>query len=139
MPRKIRSGGSISVIGAIVSGASDATVSVGNLALTTSVFVAVPINAVSLLQCNLLTKVVGATTGTFSVQVLCGSGDVPLTAATATTFIDADAAVTTMYQIDGISHAKLTFGDILKIATVKAGTVSTGVTFEVHFIFSVAP
>lgn len=137
MARKIRGGGTIAVTGAIVSGASDATVSVGNLALTTSVYVSVPMDGVSLMGMFLNTKVVGGTTGTFSVQALAGSTVISET--TATTFIDADAAVSSTYYVEGVNHAKLSRGDILKIATVKAGTVSTGVTFEATFIFSIAP
>lgn len=137
MARKIRSGGTVVVDGAVLCGATDTTTSVGNLALTSNVFVQVPMPNLTLLGMFLNTKVVGATTGTFSVQGVAGS--VPITAATATTFIDADAAVSSSYYVEGINHAPLAQGDILKIATVKAGTVSTGVTFEVKFIFAVAP
>jgi hypothetical protein len=140
MARKIRGGGIIEVTGLCAAvGASDATTSFTILAGTTSVDCIVPMDGLSLMGVSLVTKVVGATTGTLSVAFLAGAGSVPITAVTAGTFIDADAALPKNYYIEGVNHAKLSHGDVLKVATVKTGTVSTGVIFEATFIFAVAP
>jgi len=107
------------------------TAAIGATDQTTLIDAVVPGPNATLVQASYTTKTVGATTGTFSVQVMRGeAGTTAISAPTATTFIDADAAVGTVHgQHDGGPTDGAAEGQHLGIKTVKAGTVSTGVIF----------
>lgn len=109
------------------------TTAIGDVDQTNLIDAVVPGPNATLRQASYTTKTVGATTGTFSVQIMRGpAGATAVSAATATTFIDADAVVGTVHgQHDGGPTDNAAEGDRLAIKTVKAGTVSTGVVMLV--------
>jgi len=110
-------------------GASDAT----NL-----IDAVVPGANATLVQVSYTTKTVGTTTGTFGVQIMSGAADAGTTAlsdATATTFIDVDAAAGTVHGQHVGNSTRGVEGEHLAIKTVKTGTVTLGVVMLVELIW----
>jgi hypothetical protein len=105
------------------------TTAIGDVDTTTMFDAVVPGPNAYLRQASYTTKTAGATTGTFSVQVMRGpAGATAISPATAVTFIDADAATGIIHgQHDGGPTDGSAEGDRIGIKTVKTGTVSTGV------------
>lgn len=92
----------------------------------------------SLLRISATTKTAGTGTGTFSLQVKVGeSTPAALGAATAATFIDADAVAGTVHG-DFLVQARIAAGDEYKhlnVSTVKTGTVSGNATLLIELVW----
>lgn len=105
------------------------TAAIGDVDQTNLIDAVVPAPNATLRQASFTTKTAGATTGTFSVQIMRGpAGATAVSAASSATFIDADAVSGTVHgQLLGGPTDNSAEGDRLAIKTVKTGTVSTGV------------
>jgi type 1 fimbria pilin len=115
---------------ALACGASDAD----NL-----VDLTVPSPNAELLQIGATTKTAGTGTGTFGLQVKYGeAAAVAIGAASAVTFIDADAAAGTVHgQFSVKTSVKDQEGKHLNIATVKSGTVSANATLLISLLWRI--
>lgn len=104
------------------------TPAVGATDTTTALDAVVPQPFATLRQVSVTIKTNSADTGTFGVQIMRGtSGATLISPATATTFVDCDAANNTVSgQFDGGPTDANAEGDRIWIKTVKAGTVATG-------------
>lgn len=96
----------------------------------------VPGPGATLLEAAYTTKTAGTGTGTFSVRVKAGATDF-LGVASATTFIDADAAAGVHHGVQAALNAPVGTGTAVEgarlgITTVKAGTVSADATLIVQ-------
>lgn len=113
---------------ALACGASDAD----NL-----VDLTVPSPNAELLQISATTKTAGTGTGTFGLQVKYGeSSPVAIGAASATSFIDADAAAGTVHgQFAVKDEVANQEGKHLNISTVKSGTVSANATLLISLMW----
>ena len=108
-------------------GASDATT------VMNTVGCVVPEAGARIARVTATTHTVGATTGTFTIQILAGA--TALTAAGIT--IDADGAEGVVHgQMAGNGVAVPTHGTKLGIATVKTGTVSTGAILHITIVWT---
>ena len=107
------------------------TTAIGSTDTTTLFDLVVPGPYATLVQVTATTKTAGATTGTFSLQIMTGAADAGTTAvgdASAGTFIDADAVAGTphgSFKPNG-NVGSAAEGQHIGIKTVKTGTVSTG-------------
>jgi len=125
-----------SVTGTVIT-QNTVTLAIGDVDQTNLLDLVVPGPNAVLRQASFTTKTAGATTGTFSVQIMRGpAGAVAISAPSAATFIDADLVTGTIQgQLDGGPTDGAAEGDRLAIKTVKTGTVSTGVIMLVTFIW----
>lgn len=99
----------------------------------------VPSPNAELLQIGATQKTAGGTTGTFSLQVKYGeTSPVAIGAATAVTFIDADAVAGTVHGQFAIkASVKDQEGKHLNISTVKTGTVSSNATLLLDLVWAI--
>jgi hypothetical protein len=107
------------------------TTAIGSSDATTLFDIIVPGDYATLVAVVATQKTAGATTGTFSIQIMAGAADaanVAIGDASSGTFIDADAVAGTVHGLfkpngRAVSDA---MGQHIGIKTVKTGTVSTG-------------
>ncbi len=98
----------------------------------------VPSPAATLLQISATTKTAGVGTGTFGLQVKYEEATpVAIGAASATTFIDADAVAGTIHGTFSPGGAAVLNkeGEHLNISTVKAGTVTGNATLLIALLW----
>lgn len=95
----------------------------------------VPTDGAVLQNVRFIQRVAGVGTGTIAAFIKAGTQTVSSTIAA----IDADAAAEVVHgQVDGQKPATvLTSSDILKVTTVKTGTVSTGATLSITLLWKV--
>ena len=135
MARKIRRG-IITLHGSVAAGAADATNLILGPDATASVALVNPFDSLTFIGAEVVQRVAGTGTGTFSCRIDVGS--TPVSETTAATFIDADAVAGTVQGfIDGNGNAGAA-GQQIKLTTVKTGTVSGNATLAITMMFAVS-
>jgi len=125
------------ISGTCVTQTTTTLAAIGAADATTAIDLVVPGPNATLRQAGFTIKTNSADTGTFGVQIMRGvAGATAISPATATTFIDADAANNTFAgAIDGGPTDGGAEGERLWIKTVKAGTVATGDVLIVNLVW----